>query len=386
MLPTYYYHDQKIFDQEIKKIFQSQWIFFGLVQEFEGVDSYVRKTLCGNNIFLLKNQEGYVGFLNRCPHRFYPIATEDAGISKLVCAYHYWAFENDGSLKGIPYEAQCYQFTEQEKARIHLTAIAVEQVGSLLFVNFSKHPKPIKDQFPHQLLFDITSLSNHFTDFKKIIFRKKFNWKLIQENLRDGLHPAFLHQKTLLNAIEFALPAIPKDVPIQLLRTKDLSYGGPDVRLTYDFELKDVFKDPWPCEHRYYNYHLFPGMHIAAPDGGYTFVLENFIPLGSGETEIEVFFALTKNELAVEQVQMLFDRLIVNATGVYEEDFQALENIQKVIDGLIAAPKNGVYERLIARFHKGYLKRMGISSVFCLIYLRDAIRAPLFLLNYLKNV
>jgi len=385
LLPTNYYHDQKIFDQEIKKIFQSQWIFFGLVQEFEGDGSYVRKTLCENNIFLLKNQERYVGYLNRCPHRFHPIVTDDRGTSKLVCPYHYWAFEGNGALKGIPYETQCYQFTEQEKARIHLTAIAVERIGSLLFINFSKHPKPIKNQFHHQLLLDITSLSSHFWDFQKITFCKKFNWKLIQENLRDGLHPAFLHQKTLLNAIEFAPPAIPKDVPIQLLRNKDLSYGGPDVKLTHPSELKDEFQDPWLCEPRYYNYHVFPSAHIAAPDGGNTFVLENFIPLGPDETELEVYFVLTKNELSADKIQLFFDKLITNASSVYEEDFRVLENIQQATKGSITTPNNGRYERLITRFHKGYLKILGLTRLYVLINALDILKSPFFLLNCSKT-
>ena len=385
MLTTNYYHDQEIFDREQQKIFLSQWIFFGLVQEFGGDNSYVRKDLSGNNVFLIKNQDEFFGFLNRCPHRFHPIVTGDSGLTNLVCAYHYWAFSGDGKLKGIPYEKACYQFSECDKSKIGLTSITVKRIGSALFVNFSKAPGPIEKQFHKLLLNEIESLSVSFNHFKKITFHKKFNWKFIQENLRDGLHPAFLHQNTLLNAIQFSPPAIPKDVPIQLLSVRDLSYGGPDVALAGESELAQDFHHPWPCEPRYYNYHLFPSLHIAAPDGGYSFILENFIPVSPEETVIEIYFTLTKNNLSKDRVQACLDQLASYAYKVYEEDFDVLSSIQQAIYGPITAPKNGVYENLITRLHKGYLKVMGLSWTYTIIYIRDALRIPMFLFKYIKN-
>lgn len=385
MLTTNYYHDQEIFDQEQQKIFLSKWIFFGLVQEFGGDNSYVRKDIAGNNVFLIKDQDDFIGFLNRCPHRFHPIVTGDSGLTNLVCAYHYWAFSGDGKLKGIPYENACYQFSEVDKNKIGLTSIAVKKIGSALFINFYKNPDSIERQFHKSLINEIESLSSSFNYFKKVVFRKKFNWKLIQENLRDGLHPAFLHQNTLLSSIKFSPPAIPKDVPIQLLSVRDLSYGGPDVPLTQKCELAQDFHNPWSCEPRYYNYHLFPSLHIAAPDGGYSFVLENFIPISPQETEIEIYFVLTKSNLSEDQVHARLDQLVSNALKVYEENFEVLENIQKTIIGSVSAPKNGVYEHLITRFHKGYLKILGLASIFGALYIFDAIKIPSFLLNYFKS-
>lgn len=215
---------------------------------------------------------------------------------------------------------------------------------------------------------------------------KKFNWKLIQENLRDGLHPAFLYQNTLLSSIKFASPAIPKDVPIQLLSVRDLSYGGPDVALTRESELAQDFHNPWPCEPRYYSYHLFPSLHIAAPDGGYSIVLEYLIPVGPEETAVEIYFTLTKNTLNEAQVQACLDQLASNALKVYEEDFEALENIQKSVIGLVSGPNNGVCEHLITRFHKIYLKMVGLISIFSPLYIFDAIKIPSFLLNYFKSI
>lgn len=384
MLPTNFYHETKIFDKEIEKIFLNHWIFFCLTQEFNGEGSYVHKNISGHNIFLRKNENGFVAFLNRCPHRFHPIVTGDVGHTNLVCPYHYWAFKDDGSLKGIPYEKECYQYTKQDKSCIHLKTVPLKQEGSLLFINFSKRPGPLSAQFKPHLISEIKTLSDSFSQYRKVVFRKKFNWKLIQENLRDGLHPAFLHQKTLLNAIKFAPPAIPKEVPIQLLGMRDLSYGGPDVALKGEFAFKKYFKNPWICEARYYNFHLFPSVHIAAADGGHTFIVENFIPISPNQTDIEIYFVLTSNNLTDDSADKVFDGLIKNALEVYNEDFLALEAIQSAVRGVKSYPINGSYERLITRFHKGCIKISGLGKYYWPLYLRDLLKMPLFLLKHFR--
>jgi len=386
VLNSYFYDDPLIFEEEKKFIFFEQWLFFGLTIEFEGEGSYVRKFFLGKDVFLRKNQENYAAFLNQCPHRYHPIVKEPYGKTNLVCTYHHWAFKDCGKLKGIPYEKECYQFSDHDLNNITLSKVAVKKVGELLFVNFSKSPMPFEKQFNKSLITEMQAISSSFTQYKKLTVTKKFNWKLIQENLRDGLHPAFLHRKTLLNAIDFGLPSIPKDVPIQFLKLKHASFGGPDVSLTKAFLQQDKFKAPWTCEPKYYNYHVFPSLHLAAPDGGYTFVLEKFIPISPCDTEIEIYFVATQNTLDTDDLNRFFEDLINNALNVYEEDFITLENIQESMLGGDKIQKNGAYERLITRMHKVYLKMLGFRWFMWCIFIRDALKIPTFLLSYLYKI
>ncbi len=394
MLSTFFYLDQSIFEKEQRKIFSALWIFFGLVQEFgeeeeKSQGAYVRKKIANQDIFIRKFNDRYTGFINRCPHRFHPIVQNDCGKTLLVCPYHFWAFEHDGKLKAIPYEKECYQFSMQKKKTIALTGVSVKKIGSLLFINLAPHPIDFEKQFSGPYLEHVKKLSTHFTKYRKITLTRCFNWKLIQENLRDGLHAAFLHKNTLLNGIKFGLPAIPKDVPLPLLRLKDASFGGPDVGLTHNFERKQFFTNPWVCEERYYNFHLFPVLHIAAADGGYSFVLEKYLPVSPAQTQIEVYFALSTNTLDLEQENVLFDQLIANALAVYEEDFAALEAIQGSLSQADDAhrsvfPVNGVYERLITRFQKVYFRMLGYPF-FLKRYLVDLGSIPTFVMRHIKQ-
>lgn len=363
MLKSLYYVSPKIFSKEIDRIYLHHWLFFGLTQEFVEDCSYLRKRIYDHDFFVTKSGESYRAFYNVCPHRFSPIVHKDAGKTQLSCSYHAWSFEEDGKIKSIPYEKDCYQFNSLKKNSLGLESIHIKKIGSLLFINFAKNPIPFDRQFKKNLIDDLNSMSHTFSAFKKVTLIKRFNWKLIQENLRDGLHPIFLHKNTILKAIKFGLPGIAKNIPYFLLRLKDASFGGPDVELTESFNLKDKFKHPWPCEPRYYNYLLFPNLHIALPDGGYTFVLENFIPISQDETKVEIYFITTKSLFDPKEQDDFFKSLEINAMKVYKEDFKVLEDIQLAINQKkVFQSHHGKYENLLQRFHKIYLNKLSRFS------------------------
>jgi phenylpropionate dioxygenase-like ring-hydroxylating dioxygenase large terminal subunit len=363
MLKSYFYTSPKIFDKEINKIYIRHWLFFGLTQEFVEDHSYLRKRLYNHDFFVTKSGESYRAFYNVCPHRFSPIVDKDAGKTVLTCPYHAWSFKEDGKIKSIPYEKDCYQFNSFTKNSLGLESIHIKKIGSLLFINFAKNPMSFDRQFKKNLIDDLHSMSNTFTDFKKITLTKRCNWKLIQENLRDGLHPIFLHKNTILKRIKFGLPGIAKNIPYFLLRLKDASFGGPDVDLIESFDLRNKFKNPWPCDSRYYNYFLFPNLHIALPDGGYTFVLENFIPISEDETKIELFLITTKSLLSSKERDDFFGSLETNAMKVYEEDFKIFEDIQLAIkQKKVFQSHHGRYENMLQRFHKIYLNKLSRFS------------------------
>jgi hypothetical protein len=104
---------------------------------------------------------------------------------------------------------------------------------------------------------------------------------------------------------------------------------------------------------------LFPNLHIALPDGGYTFVLENFIPISQDETKIELFLITTKSLLSPKERDDFFRSLEINAMKVYEEDFKIFEDIQLAIkQKKVFQSHHGRYENMLQRFHKIYLNKL----------------------------
>jgi phenylpropionate dioxygenase-like ring-hydroxylating dioxygenase large terminal subunit len=353
MLSSNYYSCEKIFNQERKNIFFKYWIFAGFTFEFTK-NKIIKKNILGIDLFFTFDGKEHRVFLNQCPHRFSElVADEQCDRNLITCPYHGWSFKLNGDVNNIPFNQELYNLNPNN---IGLHSLKLSVVGKFIFINFAKRPIHITKQFSKKIISEITSISIHIEEFHSVIQLRSFNWKLIIDNLRDPLHPLFVHKKTLMNSVKSGLPGIPKWIPSFLLNIKSLSFGGLDVQIRKPDYAK-FFKNPWKCNDRYYNLHLFPNVHIASADNGSSFVVEFFEPISTNQTRIFISYALTKHRLGNKRLIQLLDGLKKSSNLVYEEDFALLEKIQsKMNKNFIIMPINGIYERMISRFHSVYLR------------------------------
>lgn len=371
MLNSSYYIKSKIFNIEKNKIFYKNWIFLALTNEFKNEDSAIVKSIFNQEIIITKKNNFFKAFLNICPHRFNKILEKDKSFSskKFRCSYHGWCFNLDGNLEKIPFNKKLYGLDEK---KINLFSINIKVIGNFIFVNFLNNQKKFNGQFSKKLIKEIEDISKKISDFSFFSTERKFNWKLIMENLRDPLHPLFLHPKTLLKTVKFSTPGIPKWLPVFLLPMRFASFGGPDSSITSP-DYQKYFVSKWNAGNKYHNYHLFPNLHIACPDNGCTFIIENYIPIDENNTKINIFFLFTKHSMKNDQFELFKKKLLNDALIVYEEDFLMLENIQKNLNrNLDLFPTNGKYERLILRFHGIYIRLMGVFA-YLYYYIRKLI-------------
>jgi len=112
------------------------------------------------------------------------ICLEERGHSpKLVCPYHQWVYEKDGSL----FKARLMP-DDFDKSEYGLHPVKVQEADGFIFISLSDNPP------------DFSSVKNDFAPFlkpfrindAKVAFRKKYelrtNWKLIAENFRECYH------------------------------------------------------------------------------------------------------------------------------------------------------------------------------------------------------
>lgn len=364
MLSTNYYSDKAIFNLEKEKIFLKNWVFFGLINEFTNKNNIIKKKVFGVDVIITKNKNLFKAFLNICPHRFNKILDTDSTLhseNQIRCKYHGWCFNLDGSIKKIPLKDQLYQ---KNFEKLSLNRINIKIVGNFIFLNFSKRKENIEAQFSKKILKFLFDISKKINEFEIIELKRNFNWKLIIENLRDPLHPLFLHPTSLLKNIKFSTPGIPKWLPIFFLRKKYISYGGPDTEINNP-SYENLFIDRWSAKNKYHNYHLFPNLHIACPDNGCTFLIENFIPISSNKTLIQIYYVYTKHRMDNKTFEEFKSKQFSSSMKVYNEDFNLIEKIQNNLDSNIYLhPHNGKYERMILRFHGFYLRKIGIFKYY----------------------
>ena len=99
-LPSRYYVDQDIHEQEIGRIFQRSWLYVGHISDLPDDGSYVTDELAGQPIMVVRAQENELRvFFNVCQHRGHALLSGRGQLSKrIVCPYHAWCYGLDGAL------------------------------------------------------------------------------------------------------------------------------------------------------------------------------------------------------------------------------------------------------------------------------------------------
>ncbi|MEY4509230.1 MAG: hypothetical protein RLZZ450_1352 [Pseudomonadota bacterium] len=352
-LPTEHYTSPALFERERQRIFGRVWLFAGLKMMVSRSGAYYARTLAGRPI-ALQNVGGEIGcFLNVCAHRNAMVQPEGLGVRGFVCGYHGFRYAIDGSVAQIPMEETHYRYSPAQRCALKLRKFALEQVGELLFVNFADDPLPIEAQFGAELLAQLRELTVYFD--KELIEAShtgRYNWKLPAENLRDPLHARFVHPQTLFPLFDFEhqLGATTRDAKAPTLR--DVSYGGPEGRARKDYSWPWWHQlERWPeASEDYYNWLLFPNLHIASPDGCRTFGIEQYDPIDVGHTKLVHFMLTSRRREPLPQGHALLRGMLRAARIILDEDASMMESVQRGFVEGSPTMQLGAYERDLSQF------------------------------------
>ncbi len=200
-LPREAYISQDWLEQERSSLFANSWYFAGVVSDFAEVGDY--RTVRGGNypLVVLKDRDGDLrGFHNLCRHRGTELLEGSGNAGKsIICPYHFWTYNLDGQLRGVPKQAEC--FPDLDKKSIQLREAAIGIYNGLVFVNPQAKSKESFEAWlanlpelgwPH----DVNSPDLQEFD-GDVVYEIKCNWKVLFENAIDGYHLAYLHKNTL---------------------------------------------------------------------------------------------------------------------------------------------------------------------------------------------
>ena len=180
-----FYTNQEVFDFEWQHIWKKYWLFAGTTAEIPKPGDYFVYKLHNDSIIIIRGSKGEIfAHYNTCRHRGSVICLDERGHApKLVCPYHQWVYEKDGSL----FKARLMD-DDFDKSAWGLHRVQLKTVSGFIFISLSENPP------------DITVLEKDFTPFlkpfsiddAKVAFRKRYelrtNWKLIGENFRECYH------------------------------------------------------------------------------------------------------------------------------------------------------------------------------------------------------
>lgn len=189
-LPAPYFYDQKIFDDEKRAIFMRSWHVVGHVNEFREPGAYVCQDIFEQSVIVVSDKEGKIHALhNACRHRGNRLITNRRGqIGKvLVCGYHSWCYNFDGTLRAAPRSENLPNF---DKGLYGLKPVRMEIFAGFVFVTLDDAAQSVSTMASgaeaemRRFMPDLDNLE--LAEEVDVIVDA--NWKVIQENSIEGYH------------------------------------------------------------------------------------------------------------------------------------------------------------------------------------------------------
>lgn len=189
-LPRPFYSDAAILSNDREAALDQLWHIAGHAARIPNAGDYFVFSLCGEEIVVIRDRAGIVqAHYNVCRHRGSRICRERTGNkSVLVCPYHAWTYNLDGSLR-----AARLMDTSFDKTQHGLHPCHVQVVAGIIFVSLADQP------------IDFSAAVEPFRDYltfhgignagiaKQIPLPTVANWKLVVENFIECYHCAPAH-------------------------------------------------------------------------------------------------------------------------------------------------------------------------------------------------
>ncbi|SSC70213.1 unnamed protein product [Ciceribacter sp. T2.26MG-112.2] len=185
-----FYIDQDYFRLDMETIWYRDWLFVGHDCEIPRAGNYFTAQIGDYPVVIVRGKDQVIrAFHNTCRHRGHRVCTQERGASaKLVCPYHQWTYDLDGSLVFARQMGETF-----DKSEFGLKTVHCESVAGYIFICLANEAP---DFAPVRATIE-PFLAPHRLAEAKVAHRntiiEKGNWKLVWENNRECYHCAGNH-------------------------------------------------------------------------------------------------------------------------------------------------------------------------------------------------
>lgn len=266
------YNSPEAFQHDMERIFFRHWILAGHASSAPEPGDWFTHEMGEDSIIIVRGRDAALrAFANVCRHRGSRICTAPSGRSSvLVCPYHAWSYNLDGSLR-----AARHMPPDFDKAQFGLKPVHLEVLEGLVFISLADKPLSLGTAR--------TAISGAFGTYgwgsAKVAHRETYrveaNWKLAVENYLECYHCTPSHPEySKLHALEQPLETIEGLNIAMEARTRQLSLSVPSIdhRVGSGSGDASVFV---------FRYALYDGVKTGGPEG------EPVAPLMGGFTDYD---------------------------------------------------------------------------------------------------
>ena len=189
-LPRPFYSDADYHALDLEAIWYRKWLFIGHTCEVAKPGDYFTVVVGEYPIVVVRGADKQVrAFHNVCRHRGARICRQERGsAAKLVCPYHQWTYNHDGSLiyardMGKPFDPSAHG----------LKPGACNVAAGYVFISLAETPEDFEG---FRAAVEPYIAPHHLDDAKVAVessIVERGNWKLVMENNRECYHCAACH-------------------------------------------------------------------------------------------------------------------------------------------------------------------------------------------------
>lgn len=220
-----FYQDPELYALDLELIFRREWLFAGHTCEVKKAGDFFTMQVGHESVVIVRDNHGEIrAFFNVCRHRGSRVCTKERGNApKLVCPYHQWTYNLDGSLLFAGHMPQGFDAKGYSLHPVH-----VRTVAGYIFVCLADEA-PDFDAFADTIA---PYVLPHGLENAKVAVEdnliERGNWKLTMENNRECYHCAGGHPELLRTLSEYDDPTDPRIDPkfAQLMTTAAERWAG----------------------------------------------------------------------------------------------------------------------------------------------------------------
>jgi phenylpropionate dioxygenase-like ring-hydroxylating dioxygenase large terminal subunit len=194
-MPPSVYKSQEFLRSELEHVFAREWVSVGRASALKEPGDYVTYELAGEPIVVVRAANGMLrAFSNVCRHRMSTILEGSGNRRSLVCPYHGWTYNLDGSLRAAPAMELNKGFCKENYA---LPSVRCEEWLGWIMVTLNPDVQPVAERLSEvQALVDDFQMENYVETFRET-HQWDTNWKILAENFMESYHLPVCHSGTI---------------------------------------------------------------------------------------------------------------------------------------------------------------------------------------------
>jgi phenylpropionate dioxygenase-like ring-hydroxylating dioxygenase large terminal subunit len=193
-LPAWTYSDPEFFALEQERVFAPSWQVVCHESDVASPGDWHTLEYLGESVIVIRGKDMLLrAFTNVCRHRGSRVVDGSSGCArKLVCPYHAWTYDLDGTLVGVPDGAS---YPGLDKARHGLAPVSLELWRGFVFVRLKDDggPSVAAMMAPYEAMIAPYRFEQLEALGRVTLRPRSVNWKNIGDNYSDGLHIAVAH-------------------------------------------------------------------------------------------------------------------------------------------------------------------------------------------------